>query len=596
MEMSSVRFDDLSSSGSGSFGLRGRRGEIIATRPVEVIPALEEAERAANSGLWVAGFVAYEAAMAFDEALPVHPRGLHDTIRHVPLVHFGVFKRFERFNQPQPDVPPAGDYHLSNWTPDARRSGYHRALEVVGEAIRRGDLQWIKPTFRLRAAFAGDPGSLYRDLLLAQKGGYASCVDTGRLRVVSASPEGFFEIHRNIIRLKPIIGTVPRGRWPDEDERFARELMERDRSIRANEQLTAQLEEELRSITEVGEIRTAPQPRLERLETVWHLTTDVTARLRPGVGIADVFRALFPPASITGVPKRTAMELIAALEGTSRGVYCGAVGFLSPPEVAMATASFSVAIRTVVVDESEGVAEFGVGGGIGASEEIAGAYEEARVKARLLVERRPGFAIFEDIRWDDGYRLGAAHVARLVASADYFGYPIDRAELDRLLAIQSSRLGEPTIVRVMAARNGRLTVETRPAGPWVDGPGAGSSISLAVSEQPVASSNVYLFHRTSNTHLFDQLRKMHPSTDEVLLFNEERDITQTTAGNLLLDFGSGWVTPPIGSGCFPGIMRSRLVEQGRVRVERVGLESLGKVHRLAVIDAVHGRRPAHLTG
>ena len=120
------------------------------------------------------------------------------------------------------------------------------------------------------------------------------------------------------------------------------------------------LRNDLGRIAAPGTIRWSKVFEPERFETVWQLTSTVTARIRPETGLADVFRALFPSGSITGAPKVRTMRIIADLEDSPRGVYCGAVGYLAPASAGPPSASFNVAIRTVTIDAETGTAEYGV--------------------------------------------------------------------------------------------------------------------------------------------------------------------------------------------------------------------------------------------
>ncbi len=221
MENPCVRFDDLSSGGSGSFGLIGQSDTIVARRLDDVVSVLEAAEQAAQAGFWVAGFVSYEAAPALNPVLSVRPSGLRDPMRDLPLAHFQVFST--RIELPHVDSLhfPVGAYNVSGWSPDSSRRDYRESLALIGRAIMSGEIARGKHTFRLHAAFSGDPAALYRDLLQAQRGPHAACVDTGRFRLVSASPERFFKRTGDILTVAPVLASVRRGRWQEEDLQLA---------------------------------------------------------------------------------------------------------------------------------------------------------------------------------------------------------------------------------------------------------------------------------------------------------------------------------------------------------------------------------------
>ena len=211
---------------------------------------------------------------------------------------------------------------------------------------------------------------------------------------------------------------------------------------------------------------------VEQYETVWQLVSTVSAGLRHGTSTVDLFRALFPCGSVTGAPKVRTMEIIADLEVSPRGVYCGAIGMLAPPGSGSPAASFSVAIRTVTLDAETGTASYGIGGGITHDSQADQEYAETRTKARVLVRKPVGFGLIETLRWESGsgYAFLREHLDRLQDSADYCGFPCDRVAVNaQLEAVAREIAGDPARVRVVLDQDGRLSVQIEalvdPAGP-----------------------------------------------------------------------------------------------------------------------------------
>src|SRR5262249_12437171 len=151
------------------------------------------------------------------------------------------------------------------------------------------------------------------------------------------------------------------------------------------------LRNDLGRISRPGSVSFPALFQTERYETVWQMTSTVVSRLSAGHGLVDVLRALFPSGSVTGAPQIRSMEGLPDLEESPRGVYTGAIGFLAPRGEPGPRACFNVAIRTILVDDARGVAEFGVGGGITWDSTSRGEFAEAIAKTRVLTERRPRF-------------------------------------------------------------------------------------------------------------------------------------------------------------------------------------------------------------
>jgi para-aminobenzoate synthetase / 4-amino-4-deoxychorismate lyase len=253
----------------------------------------------------------------------------------------------------------------------------------VREHIAAGDTYQCNLTDRLWTVLDRDPGALYPDLALAQGAAHSACLDLGRFVVASASLELFFDWAGDRLRTRPMKGTAARGRTAEEDAVLARHLLDSPKERAENLMIVDLLRNDLARVAWTGTVDVPALFTLERYPTGWQLTSEVTARTRPDVGLVDVFRALFPCGSVTSAPKLRTMELIRNLETGPRGVYCGAVGVVAPPGAAF-RARFSVAIRTVVADRRTGRAVYGVGGGITWDSDPAAERRELAAKAAVL--------------------------------------------------------------------------------------------------------------------------------------------------------------------------------------------------------------------
>ncbi len=212
-------------------------------------------------------------------------------------------------------------------------------------------------------------------------------------------------------------------------------------------------------IAEVGSVRVPVLFEVERYPTVLQMTSTVTSRTNASV--ADVFKALFPCASITGAPKVSAMRIIADLEPAARGVYTGAIGYLAPG----GRAQFNVAIRTVVVDRQTGRATYGVGSGVVWDSDADEEYDECLLKARVLDAQRPDFELLETMLWrpETGVFLLDRHLERLAGSAEYFGIAVDLASIEQEVAAAVATLpGEPHRLRLLVDQEGLARVQVQP--------------------------------------------------------------------------------------------------------------------------------------
>jgi para-aminobenzoate synthetase/4-amino-4-deoxychorismate lyase len=584
--MIEARFDDLTSGGT-SFRLVGPVGVVEARRPDEVADVIAAAEAFAQRGLWVGGFVTYEAAPGLDPALAVRTRDPDDPFAEMPLAWFAMFERREQTALPEPRDDGAGG---AAWRPSMDRRRYDAAIASIRERIAAGDTYQVNHTLRLRSSVTGDERGLYRDMCFAQRGAYAAYLNAGRYRVCSASPELFFELNEGRLTTRPMKGTAPRGRWPAEDREIAEKLEASVKDRAENAMIVDLLRNDLGRVSRPGSVAWSEVFAAERYETVWQLTSTVASQIEPGVGLREVFGALFPSGSVTGAPKVRSMEIIADLEDSPRGVYCGAVGFLAPPGHGP-TARFNVAIRTVTLDSDGGVAEYGVGGGITWDSRAGAEYEEIVAKARILTSRRPGFQLLETLRHEPGSgfaRLGR-HLERLRGSAEYFGFTYDETAVQEALSHAVSSVPDrPARVRLLLDRGGKITTGAVPLASRRE------PVTLAIDDEPVDPADVMVFHKTSRRERYEAARSRHPDVDDVLLINTGGEVTESTIANLAVLIDGRWVTPPLEAGLLPGTERAALLAEGKIEEASVRPGDLARAEELRLMNATGAWRRAVL--
>jgi para-aminobenzoate synthetase/4-amino-4-deoxychorismate lyase len=582
-----ARFDDLQADTALLFPKAHE--VLVANRPADVVAVLQAVERATDAGRWAYGFVSYEAAAALDPSLAVHQPQPDSP----PLAWFGVT------DAPEP-VPPIGaaaadcsppdlESWGAHWRPAWTQDQHSRAVGRVLGRIARGDTYQCNLTVRMRGRVPDDPLELYRHLALAQRGAYNAYLDLGRFVIASASPELFIQRIGDELLLRPMKGTASRGRTMTEDRQQAIALRTSAKERAENIMIVDLIRNDAARVSQVGGVHVRDLCEVERYETVLQLTSTVSAQLRPGVGLAELFRALFPSGSVTGAPKVSTMALIRELEPTPRGVYCGAIGFVAPPDAAL-RARFNVAIRTAVLDRALGSAEYGVGGGITWSSDPHAEHREVVTKTAVLHRRHREFELIETMRFEPelGLRNLARHLRRLSESAEYFGFRFEKASAVRELNAQLSDSG-PTRVRLRLRRDGALAVDLSAL------PGDGGPVALAVDDHPVDSGSAWLYHKTSLREPYDTRRLRHPEADDVVLINERGELTETSRANLALRLDGQWWTPALSAGCLPGVERGRLLELRKITERVLTPADLRRAEEIAVLNSLRGWRSAVLT-
>jgi para-aminobenzoate synthetase component 1 len=278
---------------------------------------------------------------------------------------------------PAPTVPdrrrPTPSVPVSNFT----RDEYIAAVRRTRDYILAGDIFQANLAQRFRAPLAETAFEFYRRLRRASPAPFSAFLDCGDCAVASVSPERFLRVDpaTRAVETRPIKGTRPRGGTPAADEALARELRASPKDRAENVMIVDLLRNDLSRVCRPGSVRVPELCALERHPTVHHLVSTVTGELAPDHDVVDLLAACLPGGSITGAPKVRAMQIIAELERAPRGVYCGAIGYLSVTG-AMDT---SIAIRTAVA--RDGTVVFHAGAGIVADSDPAAEYQETLDKA-----------------------------------------------------------------------------------------------------------------------------------------------------------------------------------------------------------------------
>jgi aminodeoxychorismate synthase component I len=275
--------------------------------------------------------------------------------------------------------------HIGTFHPYRSRKWFMAGVERVREWIAAGDIYQVNLSQGFSANVRG--GSLfglYRRLREASPAPMAAWLALDDREVLCSSPETFLKISGRCIETRPIKGTRPRFVDPDEDLRSAYELQTSSKEIAELVMITDLLRNDLGQVCTFGSVEVEQMLRLESLAQVHHLVSTISGNLRPEIDAIDALAACFPGGSITGAPKKRAMEIIHEIEQQTRGIYCGAIGWLGYH----GESQFNIAIRTLV--RTDDTLIYQVGAGIVADSDPQREYDETLHKAagiRLAVER-----------------------------------------------------------------------------------------------------------------------------------------------------------------------------------------------------------------
>jgi para-aminobenzoate synthetase/4-amino-4-deoxychorismate lyase len=341
---------------------------------------LQELDAAVVAGRYVAGFLSYEAGYGLMPKLGrvAVPESLEHTL------WFGVFERCRelRGRELAAWLATRGGSErarVSELQLNQDRQQYRRDFERIQAYLQAGDSYQVCQSLRARFRVQGSAAALFERLRAAQRTPYSALIETGEYSLVSLSPELFFRKRGAEVELKPMKGTAASGRDAEEDARISERLRADEKTRAENVMIVDLLRNDIGRIAEPGSVRVPELFSVERFDQVLQMTSTITARVDPALGLAALMQSLFPSGSITGAPKLRTMQIIHELEPSARGIFCGSIGYVTPS----GDACFNVAIRSLALGR-DGSGVLGIGSGVVVDSQSDAELDECLLKARFL--------------------------------------------------------------------------------------------------------------------------------------------------------------------------------------------------------------------
>ncbi len=471
---------------------------------------------------------------------------------------------------------------------DAER--YAGNVEQIKRWIVSGDCYQINFTFSLGFRLYGHPLALYAGLRERQPVRYGAYLAMPDETLLSFSPELFFERRGGRVVTRPMKGTAPRGVAPVDDEVQRAALLASEKERAENIMIVDLLRNDLGRLAAPGRVRVDSLCVAEAYPTLWQVVSTVSADL-PDASLFELFRALFPCGSITGAPKVRAMQIIAELEDTPRGLYTGALGWLAPG----GDCRFNVAIRTLEL-APDAKASLGVGSGIVIDAKAGSEYAECLLKSSFLTGFDPGFELIETIRMAQGEcLLLVMHLERLEASALALGFSCDVPAISSaLMATLSEGSAGIFRVRLTLAHDGRyqitrvpMTDETFHIEPW----------RVVLADELLDADDYLLRHKTSARCRYDRVLAdlaETPGIFDAIFFNTRGEVCEGARSNVFVERGGVLLTPPVACGLLPGVMRRHLLESGQAAECVLTRDDLLNAPAVYMANALRGLIPVKL--
>jgi len=577
-------FDDNVTDNGQSILFEDPERVIVAHTAQEAQTAFVEIDRATADGLYVAGAFSYELAPLIDPAFVTQAPSAS-----VPLIQLGLYRSRQVLDDQETDAflerrsaadtAVVSDILLSETEPE-----YLQKIGRIKACIEAGDSYQVNHTIRARFRFEGCAIAYYRRLRESQKVSFGALLSFPDLTILSRSPELFFQKHGGRLTTRPMKGTAPRHTDVQADTDSARSLQTDEKSLAENLMIVDLLRNDLSRIAEPGTVAVDALFEVETYRTVHQMTSTISCRVSPEESLKYLFAGLFPCGSVTGAPKVRTMQIIRELETAPRGIYTGAIGYVTPQN----DMRFSVPIRTVAL-QPDGQAELGIGSGIVHDSDALSEYSETLLKARFAFGPAAGFDLLESLYGDPdtGIRNLQAHLDRLESTASVFLFPCHRNDIESRLRETAAALPGPSKIRLTMNRSGAVTITTQLLGD--DTPPR----TVMLWDSPVNSRQMMYAYKTTDRAFYDRVwasaAKAH-GTYDVLFVNQKGELTEASRHNVFLRFGDRYATPPLSCGVLPGVERAAFMAANRNRVDERILHSgdLEAADEILLTNSVRG--------
>lgn len=491
----------------------------------------------------------------------------------LPLLYFEVFENYQKY-----ESQPIKESIFLNAVPNISYKKYAKNIQKIKNYIASGETYQVNYTYDCNLDYQGSAIDLYEYILAKQKTPYNAFIQNKYEKILSFSPELFFTLENNIIKTKPMKGTIQRGSTDKKDKENI-EFLKNDIKNRAeNIMIVDLLRNDLGKIAKTGSVNVPKLFEIETHPTVHQMTSEVEAKLNENTTLYDIFEAIFPCGSITGAPKINTMKVIEELENKPRHIYCGAIGFISPEK-----SVFSVPIRILQKQNRSKYYKYYVGGAIVWDSTEEDEWQETLTKTKVVSSKKD-FKLVETIKVEEHKLvLGDLHFKRLKNSAKKLGFKFN----NDLLKIKPEKNG---ILRILLSENGNFELESLPCND-------SKTDKVILAKSPVNSKEILLRHKTTYKPWYEKSYEKIKN-DEIydeIFYNEKNELTESARTNIVLKIQGKMFTSKLKSGLLNGILREKMLKEGSIQEKILYIEDLKKADEIYCINSVRGMKKVVLS-
>lgn len=549
----------------------------VVYESAEALSVLTQATQWAASGLCVIGWLAYEAAPAFDPSLTVNATGTGQ-----PLAVFSAFSESQIVQVGQAELEHCvghGRFEgLSPWVDVHDMPWFEDRFNAVRRAIEEGEFYQLNLTTRLKAEVLEplkfSAFTLFARLFLAQPARYSAYLQHADGAVLSLSPELFFSWQSGQLVAQPMKGTR-------QSTAGSGSLRDSDKDLAENVMIVDLLRNDMSRICTPGSVQVRSLFDVLHLPTVEQMTSTIAGKTSPDTQLVDVFKALFPCGSVTGAPKRQSMLRIAQWENEPRGVYCGAMGVIGPSGRAV----FNVPIRTVAWSKAHNALTYGVGSGVTWYSDLRAEKAEWWHKTTFLRQSTTDFSLLETLPLNNGRWVDVdLHLSRMRASAESFGWWWPAQTVAQALAnVAGAHASGLFRARWLLDAQGRFSIELGEMPAVLEG------VQLRLASQSLKHQGRFVLHKTTWRPHYDWPVQAEADFD-TLLWDEDGNLAECCKGNVVIELEAGLFTPlmrePEHCNLLPGVFRQQLLGDNRVTEKVLSLNCLASAKAVWFVNSL----------
>lgn len=473
-----------------------------------------------------------------------------------------------------------GDDLINHFELNTDKKEYIKNVNYIRQKIKEGDTYQVNYTIKSNFKLIGTVTQLFCQLIFSQSAEYSALINLGDEFIISSSPELFFDIHSDEIKVKPMKGTISRGYNIEQDQNKMQELTSSQKDRAENVMIVDLLRNDIGKLCHFDSVKVTNQYNIEKFESIFQLTSEIKGILREK-RISEIIKNLFPSGSITGAPKLRTMEIINEIEKETRGIYTGLIGIFAR-EFSIA----NVAIRTIAVNKKTKNCSLGIGSGIVWGSDPENEFEEVLLKAKFLQDPLKYFEIFESMLIDKNeVFLLEYHIKRLAQTAHYFLFLFNEKKIRLSIKQQIEKLNETKKykMRLSLTKWGDISFTISELENNM------KNISVIISSNKINSHDRFQYFKTTNRKKYDEEINKYKTKgyDEVIYFNENGKLAEGAITNILVQIEDKLYTPSVSSGLLNGCYRQFILGTNPAVIEKdISFEELINSEKVILINSV----------